>query len=195
MGQEASDYAKDTCYDFVLWIRFIQLIMSRISRDVFAWRDSCLLAILKLRRWMNVCRDSQTAIPFYFPAFYWNIIVLWQFIILLFNLDISYSIWAYIGLFTCLAVLNIFCIETKIDDIIDRHNALLLQIRLRNKTKMWIYIVLTGLSIAGLLVAAEMRREPIKVESNRDRLRIEIQDRLGSDNSTDISEESAIDAP
>ncbi len=105
---------------------------------------------------------------------FWNLEFIWRSSLLIFNWDISYSYWVDLCFFPCLTAINYFIYEKKIDNIIERHNALSQQKRLRNRFRMWIYVILTGLSTIGLLTAIELTREKPEAESTQDRIRIEI---------------------
>ena len=62
----------------------------------------------------------------------------------------------------------------RIDVIIQKHNVLPEQEQLRNKYRMWIYVVATILSTIGLSIAIELTREKPETESLHDKARIEI---------------------
>ena len=62
----------------------------------------------------------------------------------------------------------------RIDVIIQKHNVLPEQEQLRNKYRMWIYVVATILSTIGLSIAIELTREKPETEFVHDKARIEI---------------------
>lgn len=105
---------------------------------------------------------------------FWNLELIWRCLLLIFNWDISYSYWVDLCFFPCLTAINYFIYEKKIDNIIERHNALSQQKRLRNRFRMWIYVSITLVSTIGLFTFIELTREKPKTESARDKVRIEI---------------------
>ncbi len=96
-----------------------------------------------------------------------NYMVIWRSIIIIFNLDISYSIWIDGGVFICLSIFNSFMYERKIDNLIERHNALTVKQRMRNKLKMWIYVIFSILSMIGLLIYISNSRDDQVIEKPR----------------------------
>ena len=95
-----------------------------------------------------------------------NFLVICHFIILICGIDILDSfIYLEIGISICLILANMLFYSRRIDVIIQKHNVLPEQEQLRNKYRMWIYVVATILSTIGLSIAIELTREKPETES------------------------------
>lgn len=81
-----------------------------------------------------------------------NLEVIWRSTIIIFDLNISYSKWIDAGIFICLTIFNMIVYERKMDSIVERHNALSLKKRMKNKLKMWIYVIVSLGTMIGLLI-------------------------------------------
>lgn len=104
-----------------------------------------------------------------------NFLVICHFIILICGIDIQDSfIYLEIGISICLILANMLFYSRRIDVIIQKHNVLPEQEQLRNKYRMWIYVVATILSTIGLSIAIELTCEKPETESLHDKARIEI---------------------
>uniref|UniRef100_UPI0026671C3A hypothetical protein n=1 Tax=Alistipes communis TaxID=2585118 RepID=UPI0026671C3A len=104
-----------------------------------------------------------------------NFLVICHFIILICGIDIQDSfIYLEIGISICLILANMLFYSRRIDVIIQKHNVLPEQEQLRNKYRMWIYVVATILSTIGLSIAIELTREKPETEFVHDKARIEI---------------------
>lgn len=102
-----------------------------------------------------------------------NLEVICRSTIIILDLNISYSKWIDVGIFICLTILNMIVYERKMDSIVERHNALSLKKRMKNKSRMWIYVILSLGTMIGLLIyisCSNSHEQPNNVKTKPERI-------------------------
>ena len=101
-----------------------------------------------------------------------NFEVIWRSIILIFDLNISYSIWIDVGIFVGFTIFNTIFYERKIDSIVNRHNALPEKKRLGNRTRMFIYVAVSIGTMIGLMFYVSGMNDAKKAEQAKEKREI-----------------------
>lgn len=103
-----------------------------------------------------------------------NLLVVWHSLLLILGVRSHYSKWIEIGIGVCIMIVNVLIYSRKIDNIINRYNAISQQERLQGKLKMWIYVAATIISTIGLMTAVALSRESPQKKTIRDIIQSEM---------------------
>ena len=103
-----------------------------------------------------------------------NLLVAWHSLLLILGVKFHYSKWIEIGIGVCIMIVNVLIYSRKIDNIINRHNAMPQQERLQGRLKMWIYVAVTIISTIGLMTAVALSRESPQKKTIRDIIQSEM---------------------
>lgn len=103
-----------------------------------------------------------------------NLLVVWHSLLLILGVRSHYSKWIEIGIGVCIMIVNVLIYSRKIDNIINRYNAISQQERLQGRLKMWIYVATTIISTIGLMTAVALSRESPQKKTIRDIIQSEM---------------------
>lgn len=142
-----------------------------LGEQLYGW---IFIYVIKTKSYLGQNAPEEAAACFFGILQWLNLFVIWHSIVLIFDITLSYSMWVEVGAGICIMIVNILFYSPKIDNIIDRQNALPQQERLRGRMRMWIYVLITLVSTIGLFTFIELTREKPETESARDKIRIEI---------------------
>lgn len=84
-----------------------------------------------------------------------NILFIWCLLNIFYGVALPWAVWISIAVFTCFVICNTLLFEKKLDQIVKKHNALPVKNRLRFKRIMWVYAILSVVSLFAVLILIE----------------------------------------